>query len=175
MKTLRNEDCVWFLVTEKTWQRKNNNMISGSWKIGKKKIQGHHSKFEFLECCSKNADIPRASPPWGSCILSQPRNSNFDWWPCKGISLIFWKSKIKARIFGFFVFWPWSKLWKSNSKRFYWTPMALEPCPSCRSRKQNFKVVVSGPLYDRIRPYFFQLYDPELAYKKESPNLRNPM
>ena len=32
-------------------------------------------------------------PPLGDpCILSQPRNSNFEWSPWKGIFLIFWKS-----------------------------------------------------------------------------------
>ena len=61
--------------------------ISGFEQISKKKnkqipFQGDHSKFEFLECCLKNADDPPGggfAPPLGDpCILSQPRNSNFE-------------------------------------------------------------------------------------------------
>ncbi len=33
-------------------------------------------------------------PPLGDpCILSQPRNSNFEWWPWKGIFFIFFKNR----------------------------------------------------------------------------------
>ena len=50
----------------------------------KNPFQDDHSKFEFLECCLKYADDPPggagfAPPPLGDpCILSQPRNSNFE-------------------------------------------------------------------------------------------------
>ena len=118
----------------------------------------------------------------------------------------FWKSlqNQKSRIFPYFR--PWPKLCKANFQRFYWTPMALKPCISCRPWKKlwngaietsvrpnqtlffsivrfhfvvllldpynhetmpilqisktRFKIVVSRPLYDQIRPSVFQFYDP---------------
>ena len=53
--------------------RKCNNIwkIQDFWfwtyfqKIQNIPFQGDHSKFEFLECCLKNADIPRRPPPLG--------------------------------------------------------------------------------------------------------------
>ena len=67
------------------------------WKIKKVPFQDDHSKSEFLECCLKYADDPpgwggRSPPPRGDpCILSQPRNSNFEWSSWKRTFLIFQK------------------------------------------------------------------------------------
>ena len=61
-------------VSEKVQVKTNSNK-------SQKSRQGEHSNLKFLECCLKNADDPPggASPPLGDpCILSQPRNSNFE-------------------------------------------------------------------------------------------------
>ena len=45
-------------------------------KIEKISFQGDHSKFEFLECCLKNADDPAGGippPPWGILAFSRNR------------------------------------------------------------------------------------------------------
>ena len=96
-----------------------------------------------------------ASPsPWGilACILSQPRNSNFEWSPWKWIffwffwnllktrSLVFFSPEIyeTIRSFNYLFFvetWPPGKSWKHNFSDIPWT---LGPSgPSLDSRAQN--------------------------------------
>ena len=119
-------------------------------------FQADHSKSESLECCLKNADIPRAAPPWGSCILSQPRNSNFERSPWKGIFWTCWKCvQTQNLIFRSFD--------HANNYENQTSSASIEPL--CRwsyahlvDLEKYFKVVVSRPLYDQIRPYIFQLY-----------------
>ena len=66
-------------------------------------FQGHHSKFEFLGC-ERMQESPvgggEAPPPGGSSAFfkQHSRNSNFEWWPWKGIFLDFLEIVLKPEI-----------------------------------------------------------------------------
>ena len=126
----QNLESRWTPATS-PWMRSSKNKlyfgipspkVSKIFPKNQKKIpfQGHHSKLEFLECCLKYADDPPgggdfAPPPLGDpCILSQPRNSNFEWWPWKGI--FFW-------FFGnIFETWGWGTTFRDLTMLFFWRP-----------------------------------------------------
>ena len=144
--------------------------------IKKIPFQGDHSKFEFLECCLKKADDPPgrgASPPLlgDPCILSQPRNSNFEWSPWKGICLILWKCVQNQKscmfvgmdVYGnirFIFVWkkvPLGKSWKNYFSGIPWRLGPSRPCLCDRAQKKLQKMV-SKPLYDHIRPWLCPKY-----------------
>ena len=65
---------ILFVFPEKTWFL----FLKKSKNIQKIPFQGHHSKFEFLECCLKNGDDPQGGrglrpPPWGILAFSRNR------------------------------------------------------------------------------------------------------
>ena len=71
-----NNDCSARPQTVENARRYKKKNISSFEQISKKNpkipFESDHSKFEFLECCLKNADIPRATPP-GDLAYSRNR------------------------------------------------------------------------------------------------------
>ena len=70
----RNERPEKQVILRKTLTKSFKNISKKSQKIP---FQGHHSKFEFLECCLKYADDPpgggASPPPWGILAFSRNR------------------------------------------------------------------------------------------------------
>ena len=122
-------------------------------KIQKIPFQGDHSKFEFLECCLKNADIPRGAPPWGSCILSQPRNSNFEWSSWKRIFWIFWKCFQNQKSWILRVF-DYETNYENPTSSASIEPLCRWSYAHLVDLDKGLKIMVSRPLYDQIRFFF---------------------
>ena len=120
--------------------------------IPKLPFQGDHSKFEFLECCLKNADIPRGGGGLG--ILHTLATEKFEF---RVIALerdffeIFWNLVKTSNLWIFGIF-DHAKNHENPTSSASIKP--LWPCNHAHlvDLEKSFKMMVSRPPYDQIRP-----------------------
>ena len=114
--------------------------------------------------------ISPGNSPWGSCILSQPRNSNFEFSPWKWILGIFWKAVQNQKPWIFHM--PDHNIRSRNNQV---PALLLSPYARLVDFEKGFKMVVSRPLYDQTQRYFLFISTIQLLLPlKSRPAFRLP-